>query len=755
MAALFISYTRADSEIVGKVETLLKEKKKIDIWRDQNAMPYAVNWDDAVIEALCRSSYAVIFDSDKRREKLERPNSAVQREADWIKEIHIPCLTVDLKKLNDPQVIAKAILDWMAEEYRDHGKENDNMRMLVSGAYAYKNNSVSFEKNAVPRGIFKKAAKLFELFCFKKEIDSAPDFGTGSLELRTPMYGFIRQYRRRIRNGLFMQLIILASVVLTAFYGIWSGIEYFKSSNTLNNMTRLVQGKSNYSRDYDTDYILGASVLNSGSIESQFTLFYNYVRVLGSKYPSGYYEAGSTGDIAGSLSKNQNSGYFMESGSDNGIINIRDREGFCSSFVIGGVPEDYDWSEDGKCVAVSTANKVFLYYPDSVYSPEELKGNYEDIDKVFIKDQKVYALTKKQNIVVWDISANKVRELDYAVTNGCITGKNGGVAAFISDNDLVVNRGGNVTEISLPSDIRFSSSDMAISHDGKKIVLLGNDQQGAGSVYEYDIAGGKLELIYSTANYLSSADYSFDDSAVIFGDWSDSDLKKYDLTTKKVYESKRSEYSVYSVKAYKGGAVVFLSNGTLTSVSNDMSFSKYSSESTYGNIARQIAVSGTAGVYFIVSRNANNLGNARYHISDGNKELIIDPEDSETAANSAVSVSEDGGYVAFGNDDGRITIRSVSTLLPVWNNKDIKEGIVALSFSDDGKTLLALGSSGTVHTIALAPQVSECAGDDYEAQLNAMRKQSRELFDRISGLGLTDFTLEEFLLEKRYEVKEI
>ena len=77
MAALFISYTRADSEIVGKVETLLKEKKKIDIWRDQNAMPYAVNWDDAVIEALCRSSYAVIFDSDKRREKLERPISRV------------------------------------------------------------------------------------------------------------------------------------------------------------------------------------------------------------------------------------------------------------------------------------------------------------------------------------------------------------------------------------------------------------------------------------------------------------------------------------------------------------------------------------------------------------------------------------------------------------------------------------------------------------------------------------------------------
>ena len=755
MAALFISYTRDDSETVAKVETVLKEQKKIDIWRDQNAMPYAVNWDDAVIEALCRSSYAVIFDSEKRRKKLEKPNSPVQREADWIKEIHIPCLTVDLNAFSDPSDIAKAILDWMAEEYRDHGKENDNMRMLISGAYAYKNNSVSFEKNAVPRGIFKKAAKLFELFCFKKEIDSEPDFGTGSLELRTPMYGFIRQYRRRVRNGLFMQLIILAAVVLTAFYGIWSGIEYFKSYNALNNMTRLVQGKSNYSRDYDTDYILGASVLNSDSIESQFTLFYNYVRVLGSKYPSGYYEAGSVDDIAGNLSKNQNGVYSLEAGSGNGIVYIRNSEGFCDSFVIDGVPEDYDWSEDGKCVAVSTANKVFLYYPGSVYSPEELKGNYEDIDKVYIKDRNVYALTKKQNVVVWDISANKVRELDYSVTNGCITGKNGIVAAFISDNVLVVNRGGTVTEISLPSDITFLSSDVAVSHDGKKIVLVGNDKQGTGSVYEYDIDGGKTELIYSSGNYLSSVDYSFDDSAVIFGDWSDSNLKKYDLTSKKVYESKRTEYPVYSVKAYKGGAVVCLSNGILVSVGNDMSFSKNSSESTYGNIARQIAVSDTAGAYFIVSRNANNLGNARYHISGESKNIIIDPDVSETAANSAVAVSGDGSYVAFGNDDGRITIRSVSTLLPVWNSKDVKEGIVALSFSEDGKTIMALGSSGTIHTIALVPQVSECAGDDYGAQLNAMRKQSRELFDRISGLGLTDFTLEEFLLEKRYEVKEI
>ena len=752
MAALFISYTRGDSEAVERVEELLKQNK-IDIWRDKNSMPYAVNWDDAVIEALCRSSYAVIFDSATRQEKLQKADSAVQREADWIKEIHIPCLTVDLEKNHDPEFITKEILKWMAEEKRDYGKENDNLRTLISGAYAYKNNAVSFEKNDIPRGILKKAVKLFDLFCYKKEIDSSPDFGCGSLNLRESMYGFIKQYRRRILSGLVMQLTIAAAVILTAFYGIWSGIEYFKSYTTYEKMTKLVQGKSTYSRAYDTDVILGASVLNSSSIESQFTLFYNYVRVLGSKYPSGYFD--SSDQAVTGLAKNQNSAYYVQFNSNNGIVNIRDDNGFCNSFVVDGIPSDYDWSEDGKCLAVSTANKVFLYYMGSVYSPEELKGSYEDIFNVYIQDQKVYAVTVKQNIVVWDISANKTRELDYSISNGCITGKNGSAAAFISDKKLVVNRGGAVTEVSLPSGITFLSSDMAISHDGKKIVLVGNDAQSAGSIYEYDIESGKLDLIYSSGNCLSSIDYSFDDSAVIFGDWSESNMKKLDLTTQAVFESKRIESSVYSVKAYMGGAVIGLRNGTLTSVGNDMAVSKNISESTYGNIPRQIAVSESEGAYFIVSRNANNLGSARYFISGETKNLIVDPEESETAANSAVAVSEDGGYVAFGNDNGRITIRSVSTLLPVWINRDVKEGIAALVFSEDGKTLYALGCSGTVHTIPLAPQIAECKGGDYVAQRSAMSQQGRELFDRLSGLGLTDFSLEEFLLEKAYEVKEI
>ncbi len=754
MAALFISYTRADSEAVERVEELLKQNN-IDIWRDKNSMPYAVNWDDAVIEALCRSSYAVIFDSAARQEKLQKSDSAVQREADWIKEIHIPNLTVDLENNHDPEFITKEILKWMAEEKRKYGKENDNLRTLISGAYACKNNAVSFEKNDIPRGVIKKAVKLFDLFCFKKELDSTPDFGCGSLNLRGSMYGFIKQYRKRILSGLVMQLTVVIAVILTAFYGIWSGIEFYKSYMTYNNMTMLVQGKTTYSRAYDTDVILGASVLNSSSIESQFTLFYNYVRVLGSKYPSGYYDSADADEIVSGLAKNRNSGYYVQLSSNDGIVNVNDDNGFCNSFVVDGIPSDYDWSEDGKCLAVSTANKVFLYYMGSVYSPEELKGSYEDISQVFIHDQKVYAITVKQNVVVWDISANKVMELDYSISNGCISSRNGSVAAFISDNTLVVNRCGDVTGVSLPSDITFSSGDLAVSHDGKKIVVLGNDSQYTGSIYEYDIESGNLNLIYTAEGYLSAVDYSFDDSAVIFGDRSASNLKKLDLKSQTVKESKSTDYPVSSVKAYKGGSVVCLRDSTLTSVSDDMVFSKNTSESTYGNLARQIAVSDVDEAYFIVSRNANNLGSAKYFISGESKYLIIDPEQSETAANSAVSVSEDGGYVAFGNDDGRITIRSVSTLLPVWINRDVKEGIVALSFSEDGRTLYALGNSGTVHSILLPPQISECSGGDYAAQLSAMRKQGREIFDRLSSLGLTDFSLEEFLLEKAYEVKEI
>lgn len=752
MADLFISYTRADSGIVEQVESLLK-KTKIDIWRDTVAMPYAVNWDDAVIEALCHSSYAVIFDSLSRQKKFERPNSAVQREAEWIKEIHIPCLTVDLEEIYEPQVIAKKILQWMNDEKRQYGKSNAALKTIISGAYAYKNHTVSFEKNDIPRGIFGKAAKLFELFCYKKELENNPDFGCGSLELRQPIFGFIKQYKKRITRGLLMQLTLLVTVALTIGFGAWSGIEFYKTYTQSQYMTKLVTSKGLISRAYDSDAILGASYLNSESIESKYVLFSNYTRLLGSKYPTEYYEATTEASVATNLQKNNNELYSIKINPNDGVIYIEDNNGFCNQFVVDGIPSDYDFSEDGKCVAVSVANKVFLYYLGGVYSPEELKGSYEDIDKVFINNQKVFAITKKSNVVVWDIFSNQTRKLDYNISAGHITSINGATAAFISDSMLVLNSNDSVKEIPLPSEFRCAERNLAISHNGLKIALVGLDSQGNSLLYEYAIDSDKFELIYSSDHYLSAVDYSFDDSSILFGDRSELNLKEINLDSKKVKGSKKVRDYIYTIRSYEDGCIIGLADGTLTPVGNDLAISSHYSDVAYGNIPRQIAVSGSTGTYFAVSRNANNLGSAVYYISGAGRQTLIDTEMAETCANSAVAVSEDG-FVAYGNDDGRISIWSIENILPVWINKDIKEGIVDMSFTQGGKSLLVLGTSGTVYSVALPSHIADCAGNDYSSQLDMLRKQAKSIYERISGLGLTDITLDQFLLKERYFVSE-
>ena len=150
MASVFISYTRSDEEKVAQIETLLN-KHGVPTWRDNVAMPYAVNWDDAAIEALCRSSFAIIFDSENRRKKLENPDSAVQRELDWINDLRLTYTTVDLYLAENQnyEKVANDLINWMKAEYSENSFRIDGIRELVIGGYAYKNNTVSFSSNDI------------------------------------------------------------------------------------------------------------------------------------------------------------------------------------------------------------------------------------------------------------------------------------------------------------------------------------------------------------------------------------------------------------------------------------------------------------------------------------------------------------------------------------------------------------------------------------------------------------------------------
>lgn len=754
MASVFISYTRSDEKKVAQIEKLLN-KKGVQTWRDNIAMPYAVNWDDAAIEALCRSSFAIIFDSVNRRKKLENPDSAVQRELDWINDLRLTYTTVDLdlEENQNFEEVACNLINWMKAEYNEHGYRIDGIRELVVGGYAYKNNTVSFSSNDVKGGIIRKIAKLIELHNIKDDLDSEPRFATGPLQLRDSIYAYLKKYQIRVRNLLLIRISVLVSVILIAILGIRCGVALFKSVKENTQISNLVEGKTVFSQTIDNDVVLGAAMLNTDNLGSYYVKFDNYIKLLDGKYPVEYYSSDEAGAILEKLTKNNIDAYTVELNSTDGIVRIFKNKEIMETFVIDGVPSDYDWAENASCVAVSTANKIYLHYTGDAYMPEELKGNYENIKKVYICDRKVYALTEKQTVVVWDISENRERTFDYSITDGQVVDKNGTVAAFVDDRKLIVNISGDISEHSLPDEISNYVSTVSVSHDGKKIALLGADSDLVFYVFEYDISSEVFKSIYTSNNVLGGLDYTYDDSAVLFGDTTLSRLIRIDITTGAETQADCKGNAVFVIKSYDGGCVIGFENSYMTCADDRMKISASGSWTVNGSVPKQIAVSEETGSYYISSRNSNHLGCAKYFLSGDDSLFFVDHPLDVTASNSAVAVSDDGKYVAFGNADGRINIWLVNGMMPIWSSQDIKDGIVSIDFSDDGSRLAVLGMSGTVYSIQLGSQITEAAPDDFDAQLSEFRKQGRELYDRMLSMGLTDLTLEEFNLEKHYDIK--
>ena len=754
MAKLFISYTRADSRIVNETASLLMEAG-IETWLDTYAMPYAVNWDDAVKEAICSSSFAVIFDSVSRREKFELNDSAVKREYEWIKETCLTCTVIDLDKEENQSAesVSSEIKRWMNEEMQKKGGQIDDVRKLVMNGYEYQNIGSMAGRNDIPHKFSGKLAKLFELFYMKNTLDSMPDVGNGQMDLRSSIYKYIRTNLIRTIRGICLRIAVVVMVAIVAFFGIKSGYTFIKGIRDNEVMSAIVENKREISQAIDSDVILGASFLYPGMVESPITNYYNYVKILSGTYPSEYYDESKATSYIDKLSKNGDKGYKLEADPVSGIIKVTNKDGEFYTFTIGGTPSDYDYSEDGKSVAVSTDNRAYVFFFGDAYLVEELQGSYEPIAEIYNSGDKVCAVTGNGNLVVWDLSENQEKIYDYYLSDGNIISSGRTFAAFISDGELILNEDNKLTKKVLPSEISDSVLDTAVSHDGTRIALAGMDSQGTSYIIEYDMGNQSFENMYSTENYIMSIEYSYDDLCIAFGDYTDNSLKELNLKKRSIQKKEKTDAGIYRIKAYSGGYVLGFTDGTVQTVDKKLKPSAKKAAVPFNNIAKQIAVSEKDGYYFLSTRSGNNTGNVRYSISGKEYDYFADMPGFGLVANSAVAVSGNDAYVAFGNDNGLITVWDVEDMLPVWTNTDIKDGITALCFADQDRSLVALGKSGTFYKVILGKQITECNPGDQSQQINEMRSQTRDLYDRMKELGLTDFTEDEFTMQEVYRRK--
>lgn len=743
--------------IVEQIDDLLK-KDGFDTWRDKVAMPYAVNWDDAVIEAICQSSFAVIFDSKARAEKMTNPNSACQREYEWIQDAGMTYVEIDLDDPNNssPEFVKNSIECWIAKEEKENGHRIKTIRNLVSAGYAAKYGKITFGKNDIPVNLIGRLFKLYELSQSKKLLISNPDLGIGQLGIRNYIFDYLKQFKKRIISKIYMRFLVIAVAIIVIVYGAKSLKQFLYSTQYNEAMSKETNEYNLISDSVNTDLIFGASLMNSDLVSSFYTKYHNYFDVLNRKYPCAYYVSGTETELLiKELRHKESNGIEVVFNSNNGIVNVNDKNnGNSSYFVIDGVPTDYDVSDDGRYIAIASSNKVYVGFTGSAYAPDELCGNYEQIENVYCKDNSIYGITASGNVVVWDESDILSKQAEFVVEScqmhNCISNAR---AVFVSDSKLVINNDNTFEQIDLPKDIDDIIC-ISLSQDGEHVIILGKTKEENCQLYDVDCETKQMKLEYSTKNNISCAVWGHDTSQIIFYDASESTLNRLELYTQAIKKSKSFWGKAYTIEPHAGGYVLGMNDGFLYCVDDDLKVVAPETSVLYGNIAKHISVSDKYGEYYVVSRNGNNYGGfGIYYLTGKDKSSLVRLDNVDMLANSAIAVSNSEDYVAIGFDNGNIVIYTLKGHYPVWMNSQIKEGILDISFDTDDESIYALGKSGTVYREKLGKQITDCKATDNDSQVRELQRQAEELYYHMSSLGLTDISEDEFYLKREYTPK--
>ena len=91
------------------------------------------------------------------------------------------------------------------------------------------------------------------------------------------------------------------------------------------------------------------------------------------------------------------------------------------------------------------------------------------------------------------------------------------------------------------------------------------------------------------------------------------------------------------------------------------------------------------------------FGCSRITIPTGEMHRLVVPHIEKTDATTAVAMSPDGRFVAFGYANGTVRIYETGQLTFLFEHNGIGEAVSALRFSDDNRVLYMFGSSGNLY----------------------------------------------------------
>lgn len=734
MGQIFISYSRKDSLAVNAFVYEMRNSG-YDLWLDvsgpASGIPFSTKWFDVIEEAIYYSNGAFIFCS----ENWER-SEPCQKEWELIQKTGMPFMKIDPAQMEqDPEPLLMKARMFCPETIKE---SNQRRCRIFSSAYAIKNGMEPYDLIERPNGIkqaFYYLTETFMMYFDRKDLEELdPDF-----------YPYIERYtsfafRHSIRRMLALALGIVMAVILVITAhpvneAILSGKTEQRNAVDANETISVMQ--SLMYRD-PVAAVSKFSEMNMFAFASPSfpSLLASAVKLQGVDLPC-MVMFGDGETLTGKETCGSSGRFTVLDSGEVGMLRLRDsEEGTEIGFTTPGPVTAWAWNHDGTLLAYSCGRDVFVCDPRSgVMDPLRLSASIYPVTEIgfYVISGEEKILAKMDSaVVVWDIPVALRAFPRTEILSGTLLERDT-AALYVSDGKLVLNRDNHeeVLPVSVPegAELRFVTAGekkraaVIYSSEGHWKALVINTETGR-TVNEFE-----LPCMVSHAVFSESED-------ILWLAGSDIPVLSADIGSGELITASDS-----------GGALFVIPYGEkVCAVSEDMIFTLYDegcrpvgkpvpTGGAFSGKAEGVSLPEAGRIYTTCLWPGEKTEIRRVDLGEETEETGAMDTGQKDAACTAVALSADHVYLAYGYADGTVRVFLADEPYMLYEDRPIAEPVTDIRFRSDSDDLIILGASGTVYRAYTAVTGFQAdyisSGDNREMLTNRLVDKCRQYYKGI------------------------
>ncbi len=739
MDHIFISYSRKDEE---QVAVLVEELRKagFEIWQDvsgkRSGIPYSVKWFEVIKEAVYAAAGAVIFKSEAWEH-----SGPCQKEFELIRETDLPFMYVAADSFFAvSQEVVDETVGWCREQI--FLEENGYCKWMRSGAYRT-GKGLPVESYYYPMG-----KHLFRNWRWIRKCCDMAGNKNFHGEWVKDLYAFLAKAKRKIMLNISVRIILSVIFLSMWVWAMSAGKAIQMTMDTNQSLSTESAAVSEIRRAGGVDpisaiqmiemfgaakvgYVKGTNENERGTVidqsqeerlenlgASNFYFMTNRVltELVSKNYPVAFYETAAEcpEEIFGMAGRETSSRYAVTLSKDTTQIFIYDKElDITRQLLLAAVPESYCFSENEDRLIIAAADKVYVYDLYGEAYPALLSYNFEDIKDLFMNENKIYAVTEKDHVVVWNDPLQERKISDTKISAGCMAQSEDGqvMAVYMKDGSLTVNINNEEKSYPLSFEGTVNGENIALSPDQAYAAVSYKPYEGGNDwIGVVALSDGEVKEMYDTGNSIEGFIFSSDGMSIVVTCYDKYKIVRIDLETGEIQESYEETFSnPYTIIEYGGQFLVCDIVGMLSVY--DSALKRTGNYRVIGCAApqKQLAVSEKYDSLLAAGRGGNMpSGNIRTWLSSDKRAFFLAVESEPMIATTSVAVTKSGEYAAFGNAGGSIYLWDIGSMDRVRDIHSVPEGVVKMLFSEDSLSLYVLGSSGTAYTVSMEGVLDGC-----------------------------------------------